>query len=52
MEAFTQRVAETLFLNNRDDIKFIEEMFFDQKFGKYEININIFSLLNTLGALM
>ena len=31
---------------------FIEEMFFDQKFGKYEININIFSLLNTLGTLM
>lgn len=23
-----QRVAEMLFLNNRDDIKFIEEMFF------------------------
>lgn len=28
MEAFMQRVAEMLFLNNRDDIKFIEEMFF------------------------
>lgn len=31
---------------------FIEEMFFDQKFGKFEVNIIFFSLLNTMGTLI